>query len=72
MIFGGVFMKALSCALSAIFALAALIIAITSFGVDTLVFGVGSRRPQTITGLLGELIDACLPGPFVRNVTDFF
>ena len=55
MIFGGVFMKALSCALSAIFALAALIIAITSYGGDTPVFG--SRRPQTITGLLGELID---------------
>ena len=53
MIFGGVFMKALSCAL----ALAALIIAITSYGGDTPVFGDGSRRPQTITGLLGELID---------------
>ena len=51
MIFGGVFMKALSCAL------AALIIAITSYGGDTPVFGDGSRRPQTITGLLGELID---------------
>lgn len=56
MIFGGVFMKALSCALSAIFALVALIIAITSYGGDAPVFSDGSRRPQTITGLLGELI----------------